>query len=173
MCVSHDDHMTICMLSSFVGYSCRSNREVGGVKPTVVNVANIQHQSPKELPSVETTRASAIRIPCSKSDLSAILACGKQVVSPLSRSNPELGNRIDGRLAIEKRERERTTKSKSPHSEVSLSSTSQQQASGSEACISLSSVHYTTRYEAAPNLCGSHWATEQGRISPGWQHSIQ
>ena len=168
ICVSHDH-----MHASFLGYSCKSNRQVGGVKPTVVNVANIQHQSPKELLSLETRRASAVGIPYSKSDLSAILACGKQVVSPLSRSNPELGNRIDGRPAIEKRERERPTKSRSRHSEVSSSSTSQQQTSGSEACISMSSVHYATRCEAAPNLCGSHWATEQGRISPGWQHSIQ
>ena len=105
-------------------------------------------------------------IPVAKSDLSAIMAGGKQVVSRISRSNPELAMSI-------LREHAETThpENSKPDQSMTLGECRDGLPQTNEG--SYYTVLLTQSYTSASSLPSSSMsAVVEGRILSGWQHNL-
>ena len=130
-------------------------------------------------PILTRTSALGIKIPCSKSDLSAILAGGRQVVSQVvSRSNPELGIRYitnHGKL-----DQQRVSSQTRCYIEES---NFLRNAQGSPLTVEASGfpvscespLHYPQKCTSGSSLCSSSTSTVagQGRIRSSSQQKLQ
>jgi hypothetical protein len=123
---------------------------------------------PKQM-YVLNTHTQTHGIPVSKSDLSAIMAGGKQVVSRVSRSNPELAMR---KISILREHAQQTQPENSKPAQSMIPG---------ECCDGLPQTNEGSYYTvlltqsctSASSLPSSSMsAVVEGRIPSGWQHNL-
>ena len=121
---------------------------------------------PKQM-YVLNTHTQTHGIPVSKSDLSAIMAGGKQVVSHVSQSNPELAMRKISIL------REHTQQTQPENSKPAQSMTPGECRDGLPQINEGSYYTMTQSCTSASSLPSSSMsAVVEGRIPSGWQHNL-
>ena len=139
-------------------------------------------QSPSPIPTNGTKQVHVVNtctqgtqtrgIPVSKSDLSAIMAGGKQVVSRVSRSNPELTMRkISEHAQQTQPENSKPAQYKIPgECRDGLPQTNEE--SSCYPVLYGSPLHSPQNCTSAPSSSMSTVVDGHGRIPSGWQHSL-